>query len=270
VWWVNDLLTRDFFGWPVRRAFVAKARKFATRLAPVSDAGRAALLAEGVPAGKIRTVHNGIPLERYLRDGTRPLRAELGLGPDEPMFGVVGRLTPWKGQDLFVRIAAGWHAAGRPGTFVIVGRAFNEDAPFEAALRARVAAAGLGSRVRFVPFRPGIAAALSSLDVLLHTSVKPEPFGRVIVEAMAVGTPVIAARAGGVPEIISDGEDGRLVAPGDEEEYLRGLADLQESPDLRARFAAAGRATVERRFGIGRVFRDFEELFSEARALGGE
>jgi glycosyltransferase involved in cell wall biosynthesis len=263
VWWVNDILSAEFFSWPVRRVFVVKARKLATRLTPVSDFGRAALIAEGLPAGRIVTIHNGIPVGRYRPSESTLLRERLRIAPGEPLFGLVGRITPWKGQDLFLRLAAEWAEAGRPGRFVIIGRAFNEDEPFEVSLREFVRYHRLESRVDFVAFQADIAATLSQLDVLLHCSTKPEPFGRVLIEAMAVGVPVIGARAGGVPEILTDGVDGLLAAPGSTADYLRHMVTLAGDRARGAELAAAGRRTVERRFTLERVFADFDRVIGE-------
>lgn len=264
VWWVNDLLSAEFFPGPARRAFTWRARRGAARLTPVSEAARRALLEEGVPAARVTAIPNGIPLERYARRARGTLRRLIGAGDDEFLAGIVGRFTPWKGQDVVIRVARRWREAGLPGRFLLIGRAFNEDAPYEAALRE--AARGLEDVVQFVPFQPDIGAALSDLDVLLHASVKPEPFGRVIIEAMAVGVPAVAACAGGVPEIITAGQDGLLVPPGDEAAYVAALRSLTEDPTRRAALGTAGRRTVEARFTVGRVQRDFERVFAEVAA----
>ncbi|HTI71969.1 MAG TPA: glycosyltransferase family 4 protein [Candidatus Limnocylindria bacterium] len=264
VWWVNDLLTRDFFSWPIRGLFAIKARSLARRLAPVSDCGKAALIREGVPAKRIVTIHNGIPLEKYKRDEGRPLRSELGVMDGEPLFGILGRLTPWKGQDRFLELAEAWKAAGLPGRFAIIGRAFNEEAHFETALRAYVRDRRLERLVHFVPFQSNVAAVLSSLDVLVHMSVKPEPFGRVLIEAMAVGTPVLASRGGGVPEIVTEGLDGELAEPGAVPEYLAKLRKMS-APGSLAAYAQNTRATVKKKFSLDRVVGDFSNLFSALR-----
>lgn len=260
LWWVNDILSADFFSWPVRRVFVRQAGELATRLVPVSNFGRDALIREGVPAERIFPVLNGIPLGRYRRSASKLLREQLKVRPDEPLIGLAGRITPWKGQDLFLRIAAEWARQKRPGRFAIIGRAFNEDAPFEAALKEFIRAEKIESRVHFVAFQSDIAAALSQLDVLLHCSTKPEPFGRVIIEAMAVGTPVIAARGGGVPEIITAGVDGGLANPDDAADYVAQLTALLADERKRADWVKAGRATVEQRFTLERVFADFDRV----------
>lgn len=261
VWWVNDTLSADFFSWPVRRVFVARARRFATRLAPVSRAAGDALVRAGVPEDRVRPILNGIPLERYRRRPSSGLAREIGAAPNEPLFGILGRITPWKGQELFLKVARRWRAAGRPGRFLIVGRAFNEDAPFEAALRQR--AGDLAGTVHFVPHHPEVVEVLSGLTVALHCSLKPEPFGRVIIEAMAAGAPVVAADAGGAREIVADGATGLLARPGDDEDYATKLALLMESPGRRAAMAAAAVKAVEDRFTVGRVFSDFDRLIGE-------
>ncbi len=268
-WWVNDILSADFFGWPVRRAFVSRARRLRPHLAAVSGFGRAALLREGVPSDAIRTVHNGIPLARYQRDERRPLRAQLGLKPEEPLAGIVGRITPWKGQDIVLRVANQWIREGYPGHFAIIGAAFNEDAPFEAHLRETAGKYGILDRFHFVPFQPDIVSALSSLDFLLHASTKPEPFGRVLIEAMAVGVPVIGARGGGVPEIVTDGLDGALVTPGDVSGYVHAL-ERGLRPGVSKGWTEAGCRTVRERFGMDRVFSDWHRLLTDAISVKSE
>lgn len=268
VWWVNDLLTADFFPWLVRKVFVRRARRLASRLVPVSRCGMRALVEEGVEASRVVPVWNGIPLERYVRDSGRPLRGRLGVGEGVPLVGILGRITPWKGQACFVDVAAMWKREGRPGRFAIIGRAFNEDAPFEQQLRARVAAEGLADLVSFVEHQPGVASTLSGLDVLLHCSTKPEPFGRVIIEAMAVGVPVIGARAGGVPEIITENADGLLATPGHVAEYVRGLAALVGDGGLRERLVRTALATVRQRFSLDRVVADFEAVLGTVTGNG--
>ena len=266
VWWFNDILSPEFFSWPVRRVFVQRARCQAARVVTVSEFARKSLLAHGLPEDRVTTVHNGIPLNRYRRVQSTLLREQLRIPPGEPLIGLVGRITPWKGQDFFLKLAKDWVGQGRPGRFLVIGRAFNEDAPFEAALKRFVTTHRLESRVQFVAFQSDIASTLSQLDLLLHCSTKPEPFGRVIIEGMAVGLPVIAAAAGGVSEIITPGVDAGLAAPGNADAYLAQMTAILGSAEKRAAWSIAGRRTVETKFTLERVFQDFDRIAAEVMA----
>ncbi|GDY19772.1 glycosyl transferase [Verrucomicrobiota bacterium] len=265
VWWVNDIVSAQFFSRLVRAVFLFRARRSAAQVVVVSDYARRALLDQGLPAAKVRTIHNGIPLARYARTTPGHLHRLLNLPQDEPLAGIVGRFTPWKGQDFFLRLAERWMRENPRGHFVLVGQAFNEEQAFEAELKQFVSAHGLGARVHFVPFQSDAPAVFSDLSVLLHCSTSPEPFGRVIVEAMAAGTPVIAARDGGVPEIITDGVDGFLAPPGDLDAYLAALRRVWSGPPAAA-LSAAARRTVAERFSITRVKTEFQKLIADVTA----
>ncbi|MBL9126609.1 MAG: glycosyltransferase family 4 protein, partial [Verrucomicrobiales bacterium] len=174
VWWVNDVLSADFFPWAARRAFGLQARRGASRLVAVSDFARRALLRQNLAPESVVAIHNGIPLERYSRQPRGTLRAIVSARDDEPLVGAVGRFTPWKGQDFFLRLAENWCRSHPSGQFVLVGHAFNEDQPFEYALREFVRSRGLRERIHLVPFQRDVSGALSDLDLLVHTSTKPE------------------------------------------------------------------------------------------------
>ncbi len=261
VWWVNDILSADFFPWAARRAFCSQARRGAARIAVVSEFARQVLLRQNLPADLVTTIHNGIPLERYHPQPRGTLRHMLAVTDDEPLVGIVGRFTPWKGQDLFLRIAEAWCKTSATGRFVLIGHAFNEDQGFEQSLREFIRHHGLRERVHMIPFQREIAAVLSDLDLLIHASIKPEPFGRVLIEAMAVGVPVVAARAGGVPEIITHDENGLLAEPGSVPSYVDQVARVLRDAGLRDRLRTAGQHSVETRFSVSRVQTAFDLLF---------
>jgi len=261
VWWVNDILSSEFFPWAARRAFCSQARRGASRIAVVSDFARHVLLGQNLPPELVTTIHNGVPLERYRPQPRGALRHMLATTDAETLVGIVGRFTPWKGQDLFLRIAEAWCKTSPDGRFVLIGHAFNEDQRFEQSLRDFIRHRGLRDRVHLIPFQRDISSVLSDLDVLVHCSTKPEPFGRVLIEAMAVGVPVLAARAGGVPEIITHGQDGLLAESGNAQEYLVQLGRLLRDSQLRRRIGTHGQQAVEARFTVTRVHNAFDLLF---------
>lgn len=262
VWWVNDLLTAEFFSGPSRSAFFWQARRGAAHLVAVSEAGRTALLAGGLPAELVSTIHNGIPWSRYARRERSDWRQRWQLPETARLIGLVGRWTPWKGPELFLRLAQARLAESADEHFVLMGEAFNEDQAFAATLRDFEARAGLAGRVHFLPFQSDMAEALGELSVLVHASLRSEPFGRVIIEAMAVGVPVVAAMAGGVPEIITPDQDGMLAVRGDFHSYLACLRQLARDPATGERLARAGRETVERRFTLSLAMDRWEELLT--------
>lgn len=189
--------------------------------------------------------HPGIPRDR--------IRRELGIGGEEPLIGMIGHLTPWKGHAVFLEIAravADWIPRAR---FVVVGGSIYEThghAGYPETLRQRAAALGLSDRVTFLGARDDVPDLLAGLDVLVHAPIAPEPFGRVLAEAMAVGQPVVAARCGGIPEVVEDGVTGFLVPSADVGAFTAAVVRLLEDPVLCRRLGGAGRRRAEARFGI--------------------
>lgn len=262
VWWVNDALTEDFFSWPTRQAFRWYARK-ATRLVAVSDYCRVALTKLGVSKEKTVTIHNGIPPLTVDPGRSGTLREFFSIHSQALLFGTAGRFTPWKGQELFLQLAHRWVSEGKPGHFVLIGRAFNEEQWFEEKLKEFVATHKLGERVHFAAYQSNLPTTLMEFDAFLHTSLRPEPFGRVLLEAMIAKVPVIAAQAGGVPEIIDTGVNGLLAKPGNVQDYHTHLAALADSEALRQKIGAAGREKALRQFPVNRVSQQFGKLLNE-------
>ncbi len=262
IWWANDALTADFFSWPVRRIFSLGARAFADHLVTVSDFARSALSELGIPSNRLHTIHNGIDLRRYRRGPRGALRRRHGIPLDAPLVGWIGRVTPWKGPDFFVDLARSWISQRPDGHFLLAGGTFNEDSAFARDLRTRIEDPVLRGRVHQVGFMDSVSEVLTDLDVLVHCSLRPEPFGRVLIEAMALGVPVVAARAGGVPEIVEHGVNGLLAEPGDARDYLGRVGRLISEPKFATRLTAAASETVRNRFQLERVASDFNTLIS--------
>jgi glycosyltransferase involved in cell wall biosynthesis len=183
---------------------------------PVSDAVRDQLSRYGVRAKVMRRIYDGIEVDRW-RAGTdaASVKRSLGLPEGCRVVGIIGNIRFWKGQEHFidaVKILAGRY---EDVYGLIVGGWGEDDRKYREGLMERVEAAGMSDRVRFLGYRTDVPELLSALDVFVHASTKPEPFGMVILEAMAARRPVVATNIGGPPEILDGGRCGLLVPPGD-------------------------------------------------------
>lgn len=154
--------------------------------------------------------------------------------------GMIGRLAPWKGQHVFLRAFAKAFADGDQRAAIVGEPMFGDtEIEYAAQLRRLAEELGIADRVEFRGHREEIADELARIDVLVHASTTPEPFGQTVVEGMSAGLPVVAVGDGGPGEIISDGVDGLLYRSGDVSELARILARLENQPELRRELAGA-------------------------------
>jgi glycosyltransferase involved in cell wall biosynthesis len=217
----------------------------------MTEAIRENLEREHVRVPHTVVVHDGIDL-----DGFRPqrtpaaVRAEFGVEDREPLIGITANVNPWKGQDVLVRAVAELvREFPRLGCLVVGGLVRGAEA-YRHGMEAFIASHGLAPHVRFVGARSDVADVVGALDVLVHASIRPEPFGRVLIEGMALGKPIVATAGGGVPEIVLDGETGLLVPAGDVEAMAAALRRLLADPALRARYGAAGARRARAHFSL--------------------
>ncbi|MBC7231507.1 MAG: glycosyltransferase [Actinobacteria bacterium] len=274
VWRLHDIVDYDAFSVLNVLLFTTFAGLFAARVLAVSGAARDALTARGVRASKVAVVHNGIDVRRlassYRRSLSREkLAEEFGIAPEAPLAGLVGRLVDWKGPDRFIAAAAGVARELPAARFLLVGDAIFGEASYVDELRAQTRRLGLEERVVFTGFREDALEITAGLDVLVHASLLPDPLPTVLIEAMAMGVPVVAADAGGVREIVEDGVTGRLVPPGEVEDMARAMIALLSDSGTATAMGERGRERALRLFEIERQCRLFEEeLLSVLRERG--
>jgi len=206
-WIVRDMLTKDFF-----KRFYLNVIRFLTRKVSkvicISNCVKEAYSSLDYLSNKdISVLYVGI-----LYDGlTLPkLKKVSNLNP---VISLIGRLEPWKGQDVFIKAAAILLRKNPKISFLIVGSPLFERGDYENKCKELVKSLDIEKNVSFLGFRKDVSEIISSSDLVIHSSIKPEPFGRVIVEAMACGTPVIATNIGGPKEIITNNKNGVLIEP---------------------------------------------------------
>lgn len=202
---------------------------------------------EGIEARKIEVIHLGFDFTSLSPTAVdrRRVRQELG-GESGYVIGCIGRLFPNKGQQFLIQAVAGLIHQIPNLRLVLVGS--GERAPL-----ARMARdCGLDDRITFLGHRTDAAACMAAMDLVVHPSLS-EAFSQVIVETMAVGTPLIATRVGGSAEVIHHGETGLLVPPGDVEAIRAAIARLHGDRTVAEAMATAGRAFVRSQFTVERT-----------------
>ena len=244
------------------RGWVAAADRWTNRLSThicaVSESTRKFLLThEGVPEARTSTIRNGIDLAVFQPQTERRAEARKKWALPDGAFVVagIGRLTFQKNFALFLDVAAEVVKRHPHACFVIAGTGGDETA-----LRAQAAALGLGERVRFLGYVGEMSALYPALDMLLLTS-RYEGLPITILEAMAVGIPIVASRLDGVQEVLADAGDCALVTPGDREEFAARVSELIAQPVLARRYADAALAKVRAHYSAEAMTRAVEGVY---------
>jgi glycosyltransferase involved in cell wall biosynthesis len=267
VWHVRDFPPPGWTG----RVFERQAQWLPSLILANSEAVRSSIASRSRHRVPILALKNPVDLERFHPHNVgAAIRRELGVQEPSPLIGLIAHLTPWKGHELFLAIARSVADRLPNARFVLVGGPVyetNGHAGYADALRNRVAALGLADRVVFLGARDDVADVLAALDVLVHCPTAPEPFGRVIAEAMGAGRAIVAARSGGIPELVDDGVTGLLVPPGNVERFVAAILQLTGDAELRRRLGEEGRRRAEAMFDVGRhatsVLTAYRDLLSE-------
>jgi glycosyltransferase involved in cell wall biosynthesis len=197
-------------------------------------------------------------------------RRAYGVPPGALTLGSVGRIVPWKGQLEFLRAAAVAMQQVPEAVAVVIGDVTDDSQSYGETLREEVHRLGIRDRVIFTGFIQDPRKAYALVDVLVHSSIQPEPFGLVLTEAMALGIPVVASASGGPREILNDGVDGFLRDPLDAVNVGSLLVSLLTDADLRQRIACAGRETATSRFSVDRYVARLADFYDAALKRAGK
>jgi glycosyltransferase involved in cell wall biosynthesis len=238
--------------WPVHRRLL----RTAAALPCVSQA----TAAQFGPDDGARVLFDGLALD-IRRAPAAPARSALRLDERAPVIGLVGRISAWKGQDVLVRALAEPELRARGAIAVIAGDAWEGAREPVERLRALAAELGVTDRLRMLGFRDDVANVYGAADVIVVPSTQPDPSPGSAIEAAAAGCAVIASAHGGLPEIVRDGETGRLVTPGDAAGLARVAAALLDDRGERERLGAAAAAEVRARFDPARFLRELQDLY---------
>jgi glycosyltransferase involved in cell wall biosynthesis len=224
----------------------------------VSEAGRLGVVRLGLPPERLAVVQNAVDL-RGLQQETGPsVRTELGLSAEEPVVVSVGRLSPEKAHADLIEATRVMYHRGTRAHLALIG-----DGPERERLEQFAGAAGLGDRVHFMGQRSKVAPLLQGADVFALPSLT-EGLPNAVLEAMAIGLPVVATSVGGVPELVLDGVTGLLVPASEPLALAEALTRMLGWSDAdRRRMGAAGRERVERHFSFEGQARRLEALYAD-------
>lgn len=252
VWHVREIYSRFGRAWPPYRRLLQTAAS----LPCVSQATAAQF--DGHPRARVIPDGLAVDARRAPRAGAR---AALGLPADAPVIAVLGRISDWKGQDVLVRALAEAPLAESAAIGLIAGEAWPGAEDRRAAVLELASALGVADRVRLAGFRDDVETVYGAADVIAVPSTAPDPLPGAAIEAAAAGCAVVASAHGGLPEIIRDGQTGRLVPPGDAAALARTARELLDDPAERERLGAAAAADVRDRYAPARLLESIQALY---------
>ena len=260
VWSIHELMVEPA---TVRSALHYMIPRFSTRVVTVSQAVRDHMLKDAAKfADRFTFVRGAIDVEPFLNaEGRARVRAEWGVRDDEVLIGMAGRVTRWKGQSVFVQAAKLIAERHPEAKFAAVGGVFDTEKFYMDRFRKEVHVAGLENKLAINDFRADMSDVFAGFDIFVLPSILPEPFGLVVIEAMASGKPVVATAPGGPSETVVDGETGFLVPPSDASAIARALEELLVDPQKRISMGDAGRRRAREMFSLPRYVTEFEELY---------
>lgn len=258
VYHLHDILSLEHFSKTNLRVAVNLINRCATLVIANSQASKTAFLQAGGKPNLVQVIYNGFAAKNYEIDelAVRNLKENLELA-GKFVVGHFSRLSPWKGQHILIDALC---QCPQDVVVILVGDALFGEQEYVKDLHEKVIALGLENRVKFLGFRADIPQLMAVCDLVAHTSIAPEPFGRVIIEAMLCGKPVVAAQAGGAIELVQDGINGFLVTPGKPQELARVINNCRQESVKTANIANNAKISATQRFDVKIINQQIQEL----------
>lgn len=260
IWHVRDRIADDYL--PPR---TVKVFRRLCRIVPkyIIANSQSTLETLFLPPGKpFRVISSGFDVERFRDLGSQqPSLLETMRAGRTVNIGIVGRISPWKGQEVFALAMAEVRKEFPGIKGPIIGAALFGEQEFEAKLHDIVHNLALDDVIQFKGFQNDVAAAIAQLHILIHASVIPEPLGQVIAQGMAAGKPVVATRGGGASEIVQDGVTGLLVPAKDYVALAEAILSLLRDPEEAEKMALRGQQTAMENFAEASIARKVEAVY---------
>jgi glycosyltransferase involved in cell wall biosynthesis len=260
VYHLHDILSPEHFSKTNRRIAVTLANRFASLVIANSQASKIAFIEAGGKAEITEVVYNGFDSQAYEVPESEVEKIKKNLELDgQFVVGHFSRLAPWKGQHILIEALAN---TPENVTAILVGDALFGEQDYVKSLHEQVANLKLENRVKFLGFRSDIPQLMTACDLVAHTSTAAEPFGRVIVEAMLCGTPVVATKAGGAMELVEPDVNGFLVTPAEPQELAEVINSCFLQPENCHALAQNARVSASQRFDVSVINQQIYHLLA--------
>jgi glycosyltransferase involved in cell wall biosynthesis len=248
--------------------YTSSDRSLARRLAlivPMSKWIENHMVERGVSPENIRTMYDGLnPAGLVVSRTPEAIRAEWQIGAGQPVIGIVGNIREWKGQETVVRAMIAIVKAVPDVVCLLVGAATPGDQPFKERLEGIIRSAGIERSVRFTGYQKDVPSFMNAMQFVIHASIEPEPFGMVVLEAMALQRAVVGSRAGGVIEMVVEGDTGYTFPPGDADTLAARAIELLQDPQKARQMGQRGHARLMSHFTLQRYM---EQIHGAYRAI---
>jgi len=216
----------------------------------ISEAVRENYLKQGIKKEKLVLIPNGLDIRDF------PIPERQNQAGYDFIITNIGRMADWKGQEILIKAIPHIIEKKKNVQFWLAG-----EGPERANLEEKVSDLKIDRYVKFKGVVPDIQTILSVSDLLVHTPTKPEPFGRVIIEAMSMQTPIVATNVGGPSEIITDGHDGILIEPNKPDQLAETILHMLDNPDLRQNIGIAARKTIMEQYDNKKIVKQVERIY---------
>jgi glycosyltransferase involved in cell wall biosynthesis len=243
----------------IQRLLLFKVHKYIAISQYLSEA----LVENGFPTDRMVVIPNPVQETHALSMNGLDMHRQYGLGSEDKVFGIVGRIVRWKGHIEFLKAAFLALDMVPDSKALIVGDFSDGNLGYQEQIINIVEESGFKDRVIMTGYLENLGSIYSIMDVCVHASIKPEPFGLVIIEAMANGVPVIASDLGAPKEIITDGANGYLINPESTEKLAEMIVSLLTDEELKKKIGNKGREHVQDNYQVNKYARSVEKIYSE-------
>ncbi len=262
IWRFHDLLSSaDFSPWVIK-SIIFFGKRFPRKILAVSSLTKDYLVKHGLKQDKIEVIYSGIDHELIeIKNVSKNIKDELKLENQVKLVGCIGRIIPQKGQHSLLQAIPGVIKEYPETFFLIIGDFFLKEETYKKELLEMIKKNGIEKSVTFTGFRTDIGDVIRSLDIVVFPSTAPESFGLSILEAMALGKPVIATRVGGVWEMIEDRMNGILIEPNHPEQITEQIIHLLSHKEICDRMGQRAQETVMQKFSLKNCIGEMEKAF---------